>query len=649
MSRSARVAIAALALLCGAPTAARAQGAASGGTAAVAAPTSDAGALLARHAAAVGSPDAIRETRALRLVGRVRAFGMSGTIETIIAGPANLVQSIDLGAIRQTMGLARGSDAWAIDPNGTLRPLEGEERIGLVTDAWFASLAYVGAAGHAEPLAKGAAGWAADGVRQSGEIARDADAGGGEAACAARLAITPPGGRARTLCIDAATSRVVSAMEVHDTDTVRVEYADFREIDGLVLPFHARQSTGDPTHDVVIDLDRIERNPAIDTARFERPAAGAQDVRFASGTRAEGIRLTEIGSHIFASVRVNGRGPYSFFIDTGAGASCLDETVARELGLPRVGAVEARGVGGSETVAFVQADSLEIGPVKLRAQNLVALPLASVAGARDIGFDGILGYGFFSRFVVRIDYEKETFSLYEPGSFTPPPGATELPISLEGNVPSVAGVLNGTLRGTFRIDTGSNAMLDLHGPFVAENRMIESARRIAHRPMAGIGGMHVGVVARLESFALGPFVVRDPIVGLSEASEGAFATRMSAGNIGGGILRRFTATFDYAGGRMFLEPNARLGEREPHDGSGLACWTEGGVRRAIHVEERSPAWRAGVRSGDRVLAVNGRASGDLTDGELARALRGKPGTPVSVRFERGGVTRTVRFRLEEIL
>jgi len=592
------------------------------------APPATAEEALALHAASLGPREAIGATRSLRLVGRVQAFGLPGTVETIVAAPGDMVQSMDLGVVTQKTGISAARDAWGVDPNGKARALDGNERDAIVTEAWFASLAYLGAGG-------------APANESIALLPSPTDT--------IRLAVTPPGGRPRVLHLDPNTGDLLLTVEVHDVDTMTVTYGDYRAVDGLRLPFRARQTTGNSAYDVTIELDSIERNGAINPSLFAMPRADARDVRFAREGGADRIPISLKGAHILTSVRVNGRGPYTFFLDTGAGASCLNAALAESLGLPSAGAVEARGVSGSTTVSYVRVDSLAIGGATLLSQTLVALPLEEIGTLMEASIDGILGYDFFSRFAVRIDYEKKIVSLAAPDAFTPPAGVEPLPITLESNVPAVRGVVNGRHDGLFRIDTGSGSSLDLHGPFVAEHRLLETARRVAHRPFAGVGGVVVSAVARLDTFAIGPYVMRDLVTGHSEVTEGVFASTSYAGNIGGGVLRRFTVTLDYEGKRIFLEPNARFDERDPYDRSGLATWRDGDARRALHVEEGTPAWRAGIREGDRIVAVNGRAARRWRDDDLARALRAKPGTRVSVKLERDGKTRTVRFRLEEIL
>lgn len=587
----------------------------------------DAESAFERHARSVGAIDAIRDTRSLRITGRVFAIGLPGTFETLSAGPERLVQRIDLGVVTLSSGLS-GGEAWTVDPNGKARALDGEEKREVVSEAYFGSLAYIANAAGAK-------------IDELPPAAGDGDA--------VRISIAPPGGRARTLVIDRESGRLLRTIDARDIDTLTVAYDDYRDVDGLLLPFRVHQTTGDPAHDIVMEIEAIERNASIDESAFAMPRGAAADFRFAQGDRAEGIPIETRGAHLLAHVMVNGRGPYAFFLDTGAGATCIDEGVARELGLEQAGAIKAEGVGGSVTVSYVRVDTLSLGTLSLLSQKLVAIPLANLPGIGSLGVRGILGYDFFSRFVVRLDYEMSRLAVYTPGAFTPGRDAAAIPISLEGNVPSAPGVVGERLDGVFRIDTGSGSSLDLHAPFVAKHGLLRSAGRIAHRPYAGVGGVRLSAMARLSSFTLGPHVVRNLIVGLSESTDGVFASSNFAGNLGGGVLRRFTVTFDYNGKTIYLEPNANFDDLDRFDRSGIACWRQGGSLLAAHIGEGSPAWRAGLRDGDEILAINGRAAAHWDDGLLAETLAGEPGRLLSVRYKRGAAIETAQFRLEEIL
>jgi carboxyl-terminal processing protease len=58
-----------------------------------------------------------------------------------------------------------------------------------------------------------------------------------------------------------------------------------------------------------------------------------------------------------------------------------------------------------------------------------------------------------------------------------------------------------------------------------------------------------------------------------------------------------------------------------------------------------PAEAAGIRTGDRIIAVEGLSTRSWTVEEAARAIRGKPGTSVSITVERPGVATPLPFTL----
>jgi carboxyl-terminal processing protease len=75
-------------------------------------------------------------------------------------------------------------------------------------------------------------------------------------------------------------------------------------------------------------------------------------------------------------------------------------------------------------------------------------------------------------------------------------------------------------------------------------------------------------------------------------------------------------------------------------GTGLDVDMRDGWVNVVAAGPGTPAERAGLRAGDRVLAINGRPTRGWTPEETRRALRGEPGTTVVLTVERfGGVGR----------
>jgi predicted aspartyl protease len=108
------------------------------------------------------------------------------------------------------------------------------------------------------------------------------------------------------------------------------------------------------------------------------------------------------GTLVFVPVRVNGRGPYEFVLDTGSSNSSVDRSLVRRLGLPRTGQQHrVQGVTGSGTVPIVKVRQWTIGGVPLRAHSLAVVDLG-------MGVSGLLGSDELRHFSsVTLDFQHD--------------------------------------------------------------------------------------------------------------------------------------------------------------------------------------------------------------------------------------------------
>ncbi|MEV0408384.1 retropepsin-like aspartic protease [Actinoallomurus sp. NPDC050550] len=108
------------------------------------------------------------------------------------------------------------------------------------------------------------------------------------------------------------------------------------------------------------------------------------------------------GTLVFVPVRVNGRGPYEFVLDTGSSNSSVDRSLVRRLGLPRTGQQHrVQGVTGSGTVPIVKVRQWTIGGIPLRAHSLAVVDLG-------MGVSGLLGSDELRRFSsVTLDFQHD--------------------------------------------------------------------------------------------------------------------------------------------------------------------------------------------------------------------------------------------------
>ena len=111
-------------------------------------------------------------------------------------------------------------------------------------------------------------------------------------------------------------------------------------------------------------------------------------------------------------VFINGRGPFSFVVDTGANRSVVSRELAASLSLPSAGQVEVHGIAGAESAAMAGVRSFRVGETTSVGLVLPALP-------RDkLGADGLLGVDVLKGRRVFLDFALNRFEIAASSSGT---------------------------------------------------------------------------------------------------------------------------------------------------------------------------------------------------------------------------------------
>jgi hypothetical protein len=272
------------------------------------------------------------------------------------------------------------------------------------------------------------------------------------------------------------------------------------------------------------------------------------------------------------NVCINGRGPYPFIVDSGAGESIIDSGLAASLHLAHIGSSSGiSGVGCTEKARHVRMTSWSVTGVPLAVQTLTAANIPGFGGAGQPV--GLLGSDVLSRFgAVRIDFAAQTLTFGGPqggvlsnsaeevrGPTGPPPAAvltegepgTTVPLTVTLTPGDVS--LNVRLRfgkGTYRdfiVDTGSSQTV-VAAP-------IAQSARLAHTDLAErqttVCSTITAPLVHSGSWFL-PGVVLQPQLVLS-MNFGQIGAGGTDGLLGSDQLQRFGwVIFDYRGGRLIL-------------------------------------------------------------------------------------------------
>jgi outer membrane lipoprotein-sorting protein len=583
--------------------------------------------ILKKHMEALGGKENLLRIKTQYNEAIMKIGGLEGTLKIWWSEPSSIREDADFSIFKQSM-VCDGEKCWMKDQNGKVRELVGYEKEKMNQELYFESNAYL-----FPEKGKGS-------VKLAGE----------EEGKYYVVEVTPEGGESRKLFINDSTFLIDKYQEPMDEETVTVYLSDYRPVDGIVMPFSAHQSTGKPQYDTYIETKKVLLNLPLSDTLFLKPREEGKDYRFTSSEASTRIPFELVSNHIYIKVKINDSPSLNFILDTGAGANCLDLSKARELGIKTIGKVEAKGVGGSADASFLQVDSIVVGDLILMDQKLASIQLSPLQVYDGMPIDGILGYDFFNRFTVGIDYQNQMLTIWEPDSFTYSGPGEKIPITIEGNTPQVSGKIDGEYEGTFRVDTGSRSSLDLHSPFVREHELLKKYPKYLNAPSGfGVGGASKGVIARIKSFQIGDFTIDSPVCGFSLAEEGAFATTKSAGNIGGGILKRFNVIFDYGRNQMILEKNKNFDEPDEYSMSGLLLMKEGEDIKVYDVIKNSPAEKAGIKAGDQILAIDHQPAGNYSLQQIRDLLNQEEGSKITLKLKSADETKEVNLILKGLI
>jgi hypothetical protein len=347
------------------------------------------------------------------------------------------------------------------------------------------------------------------------------------------------------------------------------------------------------------------------------------------------------GNQIFVRVRVNNSEPLWFVVDSGAGGWIVDHAHAIQLGL-HLEQETAQGTGagsGTYDVSYVKDVTFSLSEFKIPVPLIGVIDLSNNKSQVGRAIEGLVGYDFFEKFVVEVDYETRVIRLFDPKTYHYSGVGESIPIIVDTEARNPFLMAEITVPGSapqsrkLLIDTGSNDALD--DGMIAQS----TGPRLEIVSGVGLGKEFKSIAGRVSRLGLGG-------VTFDDVGGGAGGVAL----IGGEILRRFTVIFDFAHAHMILEPNQHLKDTFLWDASGfsLRLVPESGDFLAHSVLQGSPASEAGLREGDVIRSIDGLSSQYLTLHQ-AESIFLRVGAEHRLTIQRGDQLLKLDIKLRKLL
>ena len=263
------------------------------------------------------------------------------------------------------------------------------------------------------------------------------------------------------------------------------------------------------------------------------------------------IPVTFTHGRVVLPARVNGSEPLSFLLDSACTIPTLHPSLVEKLSLQQSGHVTINGIAGEERAPTYKEVVFDLGEVTYSPFRVAVIP--SEQGQRH-RTDGVLGSGFFRRFVVEIDPAAKCLHLYSPTNFVYSGKGEILPFRFKAEIPVIKATIiltnQTSLDGEFEIDTGCDSGLCLGSEFVQQSKLLDQIKTHSDEKF-GIGGSVETKSGTIPLLRLGELEVRH-----SQADfflKGSPVDAPLAGHIGMGILHQYKVIFDYSRKRLIIE------------------------------------------------------------------------------------------------
>lgn len=361
----------------------------------------------------------------------------------------------------------------------------------------------------------------------------------------------------------------------------------------------------------------------------------AQKFEFPGKRKKETMTFTMVKNLMIIKLMVNGKGPFNFVLDTGVGLLLIsDPKLIDSVSIKNLRSINIVGFGDGEPLGAFVTPSIDIGFGSTSAKGVSAAILKKdvfeLSNYVGMPVHGLIGYEFFSSFIVRINFILSNLTIYRPSTAYIPRKGYRIPLIIEDRKPYLTSEVVLTsgekIAAKLILDTGAGHPLSLE----TNNGVPFEVPKVNIAGNLGIGltGPISGYISRVASLKLGKYTLNNVITAFPDYEDvGSKVYSVSRnGNMGISVLKRFNVVFDYNGSSLYVKPISVLNEPFEHDMSGMELTSAGEKYERLlisRVEPGSSAFDAGLRKDDEILTINFKPVSEMKPSEIDNLFRSK--------------------------
>ncbi len=584
--------------------------------------------ILLKHFEAVGGLDRLKSIKSGYAEGKNTFDGLEGTFRNWEETPLKYRLEEDYNVIKQSFG-DNGKQSWSVDPNGKVQIHRDEETL-----KRRKVKALLEVYDHARPDTRNFI------FRYNGEKKI------GEVNCQVVEMSNVINDDIIFFFFNKENHYIVKTIVKQPDFEIRTLFSDYRNINGIIHPFHEDTEIFPREKKETIQLTRYDFNVKINSTVFEPPEKDVEDFEFENGENSENIPFYFVENNIYLYVTINGE-KRLWLLDNGASMSIIDADYVKTLGLKPEGEIKGLGIASVFDLSFVTFPPYRVGAIRFNPQKIFSYKGLSNK-LYDSAVVGILGHDFLSRFVVKIDYASKALSLYHPDKFKYKGSGKIIDAPLRDKIFAVPVIVDDKYKGKWTLDIGAFDM-SFNYPYAKDNNLL--GLKGLERVSADLGGQHAEKTVRFKSVELGGYKLLNPLINIPEIKgKGSNYSREIVGNMGNNLLRHFVIYLDYKRQQVIVEKGKDFEKNFAEDKSGLLIGTGAdGFPEIVFVASETPASKAGFTGSDIIRKINGVNVDSLGGADGVRALLSKEeGTEYNIEVLHDGNIMEFKLVLKDL-
>jgi len=358
---------------------------------------------------------------------------------------------------------------------------------------------------------------------------------------------------------------------------------------------------------------------------------------------------------VIIQLKINKAGPYNFIMDTGVGLMIItDPSLVDSIAIPTKRTITISGLGTGDDYEAYITSPLNVDVQGIRSNGVSAAILKKdhfgLSGYAGIPIHGLLGYDFFSKLAVKINFNDSLITVVRPENLRRFKKGIKIPLTIEGNKPYIKAKVklqDGTMQEKkLIVDLGAGHALSLED---VQDKKIYADNFIPANLGIGLNGLISGYKGRVEEMELGKYKLKDVLTAFPENDKRQSKIIKRDGNLGADILKKFTIIFDYADSALYIKPALNFKMPFEHDMSGLEYYGAGENYKRIvvdSVEPGSPADEVGICKDDEITAINFKPVAEMSLEQIDELFKSRNNRNLLLEIYRNKVRERVIITLK---